>query len=96
MIPGEILTMQGDIEINAGAMSLTLMVANTGDRPIQVGSHYTLPRPMRVCRLTAAPRVACGWISPPEPPCASSRAKAGRCALCLTAGVAMFTVSMPV
>ena len=40
MIPGEILTMQGDIEINAGAMSLTLMVANTGDRPIQVGSHY--------------------------------------------------------
>ena len=40
MIPGEILTMQGDIEINAGAKSLTLMVANTGDRPIQVGSHY--------------------------------------------------------
>ena len=40
MIPGEILTMQGDIEINAEARSLTLMVANTGDRPIQVGSHY--------------------------------------------------------
>ena len=40
MIPGEILTAQGEIELNAGAKSLTLMVANTGDRPIQVGSHY--------------------------------------------------------
>ena len=40
MIPGEILTADGDIEINAGARSVTLMVANTGDRPVQVGSHY--------------------------------------------------------
>ena len=40
MIPGEILTTQGEIELNAGAKSLTLIVANTGDRPIQVGSHY--------------------------------------------------------
>jgi urease beta subunit len=40
MIPGEILTAQGDIELNAGAVRLTLTVANTGDRPIQVGSHY--------------------------------------------------------
>ena len=40
MIPGEILTASGHIELNAGAASLTLMVANTGDRPIQVGSHY--------------------------------------------------------
>ena len=40
MIPGEIITQRGDIELNAGAPRLTLEVANTGDRPIQVGSHY--------------------------------------------------------
>ena len=40
MIPGELIAADGTIEINAGAPSLTLMVANTGDRPIQVGSHY--------------------------------------------------------
>jgi urease subunit beta len=40
MIPGEVLPAAGDIELNAGAEVLTLEVANTGDRPIQVGSHY--------------------------------------------------------
>ncbi|HYE45777.1 MAG TPA: urease subunit beta [Caulobacter sp.] len=40
MIPGEILAAEGDIELNAGAPRLMLEVANTGDRPIQVGSHY--------------------------------------------------------
>ncbi|MBO0734947.1 MAG: urease subunit beta [Alphaproteobacteria bacterium] len=40
MIPGELFTGSGDIEINAGRPSVTLTVANTGDRPIQVGSHY--------------------------------------------------------
>lgn len=40
MIPGEIITRPGDIELNAGANQVTLEVANTGDRPIQVGSHY--------------------------------------------------------
>ena len=40
MIPGEIITAPGDIEINAGRQAITLTVANTGDRPIQVGSHY--------------------------------------------------------
>ena len=40
MIPGEIITREGFIEINQGAPRLTLEVANTGDRPIQVGSHY--------------------------------------------------------
>ncbi len=40
MIPGEILPAEGDIEINADAEVTTLTVANTGDRPIQVGSHY--------------------------------------------------------
>jgi urease subunit beta len=40
MIPGEIFTQPGDIELNAGRQTVTLTVANTGDRPIQVGSHY--------------------------------------------------------
>jgi urease subunit beta len=40
MIPGEIQTLAGDIDLNAGAPRLTVEVANTGDRPIQVGSHY--------------------------------------------------------
>ena len=40
MIPGEILPLPGDIELNAGARRVTIVVANTGDRPIQVGSHY--------------------------------------------------------
>jgi urease subunit beta len=40
MIPGEIFPGSGDIELNAGRASVTLTVANTGDRPIQVGSHY--------------------------------------------------------
>jgi urease subunit beta len=40
MIPGEIQTLAGEIEINAGRPTLKVSVANTGDRPIQVGSHY--------------------------------------------------------
>ena len=40
MIPGEIVTAAGDLELNAGRRALRLSVANTGDRPIQVGSHY--------------------------------------------------------
>jgi urease subunit beta len=40
MIPGEIFPASGDIVLNDGAPQITLLVANTGDRPIQVGSHY--------------------------------------------------------
>jgi urease subunit beta len=40
MIPGEVMPMAGEIELNAGREAVTLMVANTGDRPVQVGSHY--------------------------------------------------------
>jgi len=40
MIPGEIITKMGEIEMNAGRATVTLEVANSGDRPIQVGSHY--------------------------------------------------------
>ncbi len=40
MIPGEVITADGSIALNAGRETLTLTVANTGDRPVQVGSHY--------------------------------------------------------
>ncbi|MBT5811040.1 MAG: urease subunit beta, partial [Rhodospirillaceae bacterium] len=40
MIPGEIIAADGEIELNAGQPTVTITVANTGDRPIQVGSHY--------------------------------------------------------
>jgi urease subunit beta len=40
MIPGEVFPAQGDIILNADRSAITLLVANTGDRPVQVGSHY--------------------------------------------------------
>ncbi len=40
MIPGAIVTLPGELEINAGRRTLSITVANSGDRPIQVGSHY--------------------------------------------------------
>ncbi|QDO96246.1 urease subunit beta [Ferrovibrio terrae] len=40
MIPGEIITPDGEVELNAGRPTVTLEIANSGDRPIQVGSHY--------------------------------------------------------
>ncbi len=40
MIPGEIMVAEGDIELNAGRETVTLLVENSGDRPVQVGSHY--------------------------------------------------------
>jgi urease subunit beta len=44
MIPGEILYGSGDIEINAGAQRIDMQIVNTGDRPVQVGSHVHLPQ----------------------------------------------------
>jgi urease subunit beta len=40
MIPGELFIKDGEIELNAGRQAVTITVSNTGDRPIQVGSHY--------------------------------------------------------
>ena len=40
MIPGEIITQPGEIELNAGKETITIEISNTGDRPIQIGSHY--------------------------------------------------------
>ncbi len=40
MVPGEVIAAAGEIELNAGAQTVTIEVSNTGDRPVQVGSHY--------------------------------------------------------
>jgi urease subunit beta len=68
MIPGEVITGDGDIELNAGRETRVLDVTNTGDRPIQVGSHYhfaetnpalTFDRKLALgCRLDIAPGTA--------------------------------------
>ena len=55
MNPGEIFTEAGDIEINAGRRTLKVTVANTGDRPIQVGSHYHFFETNRALRFERAP-----------------------------------------
>jgi len=52
MIPGEIITSPGEIELNAGRRTVTLTVANTGDRPVQVGSHFHFFEVNAALRLT--------------------------------------------
>jgi urease subunit beta len=47
MIPGEYFIKDGEITLNAGRKTVTLTVSNSGDRPIQVGSHYLFLRPIR-------------------------------------------------
>jgi urease subunit beta len=54
MIPGEIFCAAGEIEINAGRATVTVTVANTGDRPIQVGSHYHFFETNRALRFDRA------------------------------------------
>ena len=64
MIPGEVITAPGELDINAGREAVVLTVANTGDRPVQVGSHYHFAetntalqfdrRAARGCRLDIA------------------------------------------
>jgi urease subunit beta len=54
MNPGEIFCEAGDIEINAGRQTVKLNVANTGDRPIQVGSHYHFFETNRALRFDRA------------------------------------------
>ena len=64
MIPGEVMTAPGELDINAGREAVILTVANTGDRPVQVGSHYHFAeintalqfdrRKARGCRLDIA------------------------------------------
>ncbi len=54
MIPGEVITPDGDIELNSGAPAITLKVANTGDRPIQVWAAIIIfMKPTKPCASTA-------------------------------------------
>jgi urease subunit beta len=59
MIPGEMLIADGDIELNVGRQTTSLTVANSGDRPIQVGSHFHFLKPIRRCNLSVRRRMAC-------------------------------------
>ena len=55
MIPGEMFCEPGDLEINVGRKTLRVKVANTGDRPIQVGSHYHFFETNQALRFERAP-----------------------------------------
>ena len=90
MIPGEVFTAEGDIILNADRQAITLLVANTGDRPVQVGSHYHF-----ACRLIAPQPMARGWIFPPEPPCALNLARPVRSTWCPTVACAKFMALTP-
>ena len=59
MEPGEYFLRDGMIEINAGRRTVTLQVSNTGDRAIQVGSHFHFLRPIRRWTSTVMPPWAC-------------------------------------
>lgn len=59
MIPGQYQVQPGDIELNVGRRTLTLSVANSGDRPIQVGSHYHFFETNDALAFDASPAVAC-------------------------------------
>jgi urease subunit beta len=54
MIPGEIIIEPGEVELNAGRLTRTITVANTGDRPIQVGSHFHFFEVNRALRFERA------------------------------------------
>ena len=75
MIPGEMFIKDGEIELNAGRKTVTLTVANSGDRPIQVGSHYHFFETNPALKFDRRRPAACGSISPPAPRCGSSPGK---------------------
>ena len=78
MIPGEIIPAGGEIELNAGASVVTLTVANTGDRPVQVGSHYHFSETNEALDFDREQARGLRLDIPPAPPCASSPARAAR------------------
>ena len=95
MIPGEIETAAGDIEINVGRRTLKVKVANSGDRPIQVGSHYHFFETNAALRVRARQDAR---LSPeycrPAPRCASSRGRRARSSWSSTPARAWCTDSM--
>jgi hypothetical protein len=77
-IPGEYLIDEGEIALNVGRETLTLTVANTGDRPIQIGSHYHFAETNTALHFDRTAARASGSISPPVPPCASNPGSSAR------------------
>ena len=74
MIPGELRTGAGEIELNAGRETLELEVLNKGDRPIQVGSHFHFADVNAALEFDRAAATGFGSTSPRARRCASSRA----------------------
>jgi urease subunit beta len=72
MIPGEIVYGEGDIAINPGAQRLQIEVVNTGDRPVQVGSHVHLPQANAALQFDRETASGHRLDIPPVPPCASN------------------------
>ena len=66
-IPGEVMTEPGDIAMNEGRETVTLEVSNTGDRPIQVGSHYHFFETNPALKFDRGRRAASGSTFPPAP-----------------------------
>ena len=79
MIPGEIICAPGEIELNAGQPVTELDVANTGDRPIQVGSHYHFFETNAALEFDREAARASGSTSRPGPRCASNRGSRAAC-----------------
>ncbi|KFC51785.1 urease subunit beta, partial [Micrococcus luteus] len=86
MIPGEYQIADGEIELNAGRRTLTLSVANSGDRPIQVGSHYHFFETNDALLFDRASTRGMRLNIPAAPPCASSPDKAREVELVELAG----------
>jgi urease subunit beta len=80
MIPGEYFFADGEITLNEGREAITLAVANTGDRPVQVGSHYHFAETNPALAFDRAAVRGRRLDIPPAPRCASSPASRARCA----------------
>ncbi len=87
MIPGEILPGDGPVTLNAGRPVLTLVVANTGDRPVQVGSHFHFAQANAALRFDRDARLGPpAERARPARRCGSSRASSARSSLVPLAG----------
>jgi urease beta subunit-like protein len=80
-VPGELLLSEEPVALGPHT-GQELLVCNTGDRPIQVGSHYHLAAATRRWRWTATPPPGCGWQSRPAPRCALNPVSNEWCGLC--------------
>ncbi len=80
LVPGEILAEPGEIAMNEGRETITLEVANTGDRPIQVGSHYHFFETNPALKFERARARASASTSPPAPRSVSSPGRSAKCA----------------